>query len=174
MTRAHDEGDVIRVRYTKWGGGDHWSFGGRWLGADAHGVWVQVPIGTPFAKPGKQIAAERHHVILFPHDLPFTAAFYRPLPDDDGQQIATYVDISTVPEWTNDSVTMVDLDLDVIRSGNGDIKVDDEDEFTHHQQLLRYPEHLVALAESSCAARLSEVRGNREPFDQVAAAWLAR
>jgi hypothetical protein len=174
VTRSHRGGGTVQVRYTKWGGGDHWSFDGRWLGMDSFGVWVQVPLGTHFAKPGTQITAERHHVILLPHDLPFTAAFYRPLPEDVGQQIATYVDISTVPMWTGDVVTIVDLDLDVIRSGNGDILVDDEDEFAEHQELLGYPAEIVALAEASCAARLAEVRGGLEPFERVAAAWLAR
>jgi uncharacterized protein len=174
VTRPFAPDVVVHVRYTKWGGGDHWAFDGRLLGDDDHGTWVQVPLGTPLAKPGTQITAERHHVILFPHDRAFTAAFYLPLPNDDGDQIAIYVDVSTVPVWAEGTVTMVDLDLDVIATGRHDVKVDDQDEFALHQVLHGYPAEIVTLAEESCAALFDAVRRRSEPFGEEAAPWLAR
>jgi hypothetical protein len=168
------DGDGVLVRYTKWGGGQHWTLTGHRLGEDEHGVWVAVPIGTVASRPGSAFAAERHHVILFPPDVPCTAAFYQPLPGDGGDQIETYVDISTVPEWRDGEVTMVDLDLDVIRFADGSVVVDDEDEFAEHQVALGYPPEIVALAEQSCAARLAEVRAGTPPYGGVGAAWLRR
>jgi hypothetical protein len=168
------DGGGVTVRYTKWGGGRHWTLRGHRLGEDHHGVWVGVPIGTVASRPGAALAAERHHVILFPPALPCTAAFYQPLPGDGGDQIATYVDISTVPEWRDGEVTMVDLDLDVIRFADGSVVVDDEDEFAEHRVALGYPPEIVALAERSCAERLAEVRAGVAPYGDVGAAWLRR
>src|SRR3954471_5023333 len=150
------DGDVV-VRFTKWGGGAHWALRGHRLGEDDHGVWVAAPIGTELSKPGSRFTAERHHVMLFPRDLASTAAFYQPLPGDGDGEIATYVDITTVPAWDAGEVTMVDLDLDVIRLRDGSVLVDDEDEFAEHQMMLGYPPEVVALASASCAARLAEV-----------------
>jgi uncharacterized protein len=167
------DGDVL-VRFTKWGGAAHWTMYGHRLGEDRYGVWVAAPIGTQLTKPGSQFVAARHHAMLFPRDLPCTAAFYLPLPGDDGEQIATYVDITTIPVWHDSQVTMVDLDLDVILFGDGTVKVDDEDEFAQHQVSLGYPADVVRLATDSCAARLSEVREGQEPYGDVGAAWLRR
>jgi hypothetical protein len=167
------DGDV-RVAFTKWGGGAHWTLRAYRMGEDEHGVWVAVPIGTPASKPGSHSAAARHHVILLPHDLPCTAAFYQPLPGDGDEEIATYVDIATVPEWHDGEVTMVDLDLDVILLRDGSLLVDDEDEFAEHQVSLGYPPEVVTMASESCAARLAEVGGGVEPYGEVGAAWLRR
>ena len=52
---------------------------------------------------------------LFPHDASWAASFY----DSPDQPIATYVDMTTVPEWTGRSVTMVDLDLDLVLGRDG-------------------------------------------------------
>jgi len=167
------DGDV-RVRFTKWGGLPHWELRGHRLGEDAHGVWVGAPIGTVMRRPGVEVVAERHHVMLFPHDLPCTAAFYQPLPGDGELEIATYVDIATVPTWHDGEVTMVDLDLDVILALDGSLIVDDEDEFAEHQVSLAYPPGIVALARESCDARFAEVGAGVEPYGEVGAAWLRR
>jgi uncharacterized protein len=167
------DGDV-RVRFTKWGGREHWRLSGHPLGTDEHGVWVAAPIGTEVTKPGSRFAAERHHVMLFPHDLPCTVAFYQALPGDGDEEIATYVDIATVPEWRDGEVTMVDLDLDVILLRDGSLLVDDEDEFAEHQVSLGYPPEVVTMASESCAARLAEVGEGVEPYGEVGAAWLRR
>jgi hypothetical protein len=52
-----------------------------------------------------------------------------------------YVDITDAPVWpTAHEVTMVDLDLDVVRvRATGAVEVVDEDEFAEHQVSLRLP-----------------------------------
>ena len=57
-----------------------------------------------------------------------------------------YVDITTVPVWAGDTVTAVDLDLDVVRGWTGRVWVDDEDEFAAHRVRYGYPSDLVRLA----------------------------
>ncbi len=163
--------DAVRVRYTKWGGRAHWTLTAHHLGEDEHGVWLAAPVGTELTRPGARELAIRLHVILFPHRLPCTAAFYERLPGDL-TEMATYIDISTVPQWNDGEVTMVDLDLDIIRQHDGTILIDDEDEFAEHQVSLAYPPDVVAMAEESCAARLTELTEGVEPYGVVGQAWL--
>ena len=173
MTGSDLSPDVV-VRFTKWGGSDHWTFRATRIGEDEHGIWVAAPIGTPFARPGMEFTAERNQVFVFPRDRPYTTAFYQPLADDDADHVSLYVDITTVPFWQGDEVTMSDLDLDVVRYADGRVSVEDEEEFVLHQQLLRYPPEVVALAHESVVARLSEVRKASEPFGIVGTDWLRR
>ncbi len=165
-------GTVVQVSYTKWGGAQHWTLVGGWLGEDEHGVWLGAAPGTRLSRPDRSFTATRHHVMLFPRAGAFTAAFYEPLPADRADEIAVYVDITTVPEWRGPSVSMVDLDLDVIGMNDGSVIVDDEDEFVAHQTLLGYPATVVDTARQSCELQLAAVLGRDEPFGTVGFGWL--
>jgi protein associated with RNAse G/E len=74
--------------------------------------------------------------------------------------------MTTPPAWSpdGDHVTMVDLDLDVVRTRTGQVYVDDEDEFAQHQVQLGYPADVVALAQGSCEEVLAAVRAEQAPF----------
>lgn len=63
MIRDVTTGDVL-VRFTKWGGDQHWTLRGHRLGEDGHGVWVAAPIGTEMTRPGVAFAT----VPLWPGD----------------------------------------------------------------------------------------------------------
>jgi protein associated with RNAse G/E len=167
------DGDV-QVRYTKWGARPHWTLRGFRLGEDEHGVWVGAPRGTVMRRPGVEVVAARHHAMLFPRAQPWTAAFYQRLPDDGPEEVAVYVDITTVPVWGSDEVTMVDLDLDVVQVFGGAVHVDDEDEFAEHQVALSYPPEIVALASQSCAEQEARVRAGEAPYGDIGAAWVRR
>ena len=54
-----------------------------------------------------------------------------------------YVDIVAGVTRTESSVTMVDLDLDVIRRRNHEVELLDVDEFQAHQVQLGYPDDLI-------------------------------
>ena len=47
-----------------------------------------------------------------------------------------YIDMSTVPVWDGDTMTAIDLDLDVVRLWDGTVEILDEDEFAEHQVTL--------------------------------------
>lgn len=153
----------------KWGDRPHWEFDAVHLGADEHGTWLGLPRGTPLARPGAAFSTETDQVVLVP-DAGWVATFHAP-----GYAVATYVDITTVPVWDGAVLRCVDLDLDVIRSAEGDVWVDDEDEFAAHRVTYGYPDDVVAAAERGCAAVLDAVLHERAPYDGAAGGrWFAR
>lgn len=166
----------MRVVFRKWGDRPHWEYDAVRLGEDEHGTWIGAAAGTRLSRPGAEFAAPRHFVSLVPTDRPFVATFYDPgwaNVVDSGVDV--YVDITTVPEWDGAVVTMVDLDLDVVRGWTGRVWVDDEDEFADHRVRFGYPADVVRLAASSCEAVHAAVRGGLPPYDGVAGArWLSR
>jgi hypothetical protein len=164
------EGEPIDARFTKWGGGRHWEFPLRCLGVDEHGVWGAGEVGTRLWRPGAGFVSEIGWVTLFPHDRPWAASFY----GSAHQQVDTYVDMTTVPEWSGSSVSMVDLDLDVVLMRDGSLVLDDEDEFEQHRRELGYPAQVVDLARRTADEVLAAVRDGTEPFGAVGASWLDR
>jgi protein associated with RNAse G/E len=165
-------GETVQVRYGKWGGGRHYEFPMSRLGEDEHGVWLGAPEGTTIRRPGYAFASSVEWVCCFARDEGWTAAFH----PRERHDIATYVDITTAPVWTregaSDVVSMVDLDLDVVLLVNGELLIDDEDEFEEHRHSLAYPAEIVTLAKSTTAAVFDAVAAGDEPFHSVGHSWL--
>jgi uncharacterized protein len=165
-------GDPIRVELTKWGDRPHWEFDGVYLGADEHGDWIGFPAGTVMSRPGMEVRPANDQVGLVPaaadRDRAWLATFHAP-----GGTVWTYVDMTSVPRWDGPVVRAVDLDLDVVRPLEGEVYVDDEDEFEEHQVLFGYPAEVIALAEATRDAVLAAVREQRAPFDGAADRWLS-
>lgn len=110
--------------------------------------------------------------MLVPHDDWWLATFY----DDDARRpVDTYVDITTPPIWTDDAVTCVDLDLDVVRRIDATVFIDDEDEFAEHQHTLGYPTEVIDRARASAATVVRGVKADQTPFNRaVAARWITK
>lgn len=161
-------GDALEVRFTKWGGGRHWEFPATYLGRDEHGHWAGCPVGTRLERPEHTFASEFAWVLLLPEGLPWAASFYH----SAEQPISVYVDVTTPPAWSGATVTMVDLDLDVILGRDGSLSVDDEDEFEEHSVSLCYPEEIVALARRSADEVFAAIAAGVEPFLSVGHRWL--
>jgi hypothetical protein len=165
-----EPGTSVRLEMTKWGDRPHWEFAATYLGSDEHGEWIGIPAGTPMARPGAAFVTETAQVGLVPHGVGWVATFIAP-----GYQFATYVDMTSVPWWDGTTCRAVDLDLDVIRGSEGDVLVDDEDEFAEHQVAFGYPTEVITLAEESCAWVLEQVLEERAPFDGASSdRWLDR
>lgn len=167
-------GGAVSARFTKWGGGRHWEWEGVYVGADEWGHWFFTPVGTRFARPGMEAVASNPWVSVVPHDAPWAASFY-----PRAQEVSIYVDATTVGRWSQVGperweVTMVDLDLDVVLTQDGDLFVDDEDEFLEHRVLLGYPEDVVRLAEQSARSVRAAIAAGDEPFGTVGHALLER
>ena len=81
----------------------------------------------------------------------WAATFYEWEDHPDSHDV--YVDVTTVPVWDGPTVTMIDLDLDVVREWSGDVFIDDEDEFADHRQRLGYPAEVVVAAPAAAGAR---------------------
>jgi hypothetical protein len=176
-------GTPVAGRFTKWGGGAHWEWVGRYLGSDEHGHWWYSPPGTRCVRPGADFAEEHGWVSLSPFVGAWAAGFY---PAE--KEVSLYVDMTTEPRWQRRDpaldhwgpegpeweVTMVDLDLDVVLLRDGHLYVDDEDEFEEHALALGYPADVVALAERTRDEVFDAVASGREPFASVGHAWLRR
>ena len=91
---------------------------------------------------------------------------------NEGGDFEIYVDIATPPRWDGDRVTMIDLDLDVVRHRDGRTLVLDEDEFDEHRVSLGYPPDLVDRARTTTAAVFLDVERRIPPFDATGAQWL--
>jgi len=162
--------DTVRVVYRKYDGVLHWHLSGRRLGSDEHGVWVGCRAGTVGQRGNEpSVIWDFPHVMLFPYDAWWTAIFNAP-----PKRTEIYCDIATVPEWDGDEVTMIDLDLDVIRRRDGSVEIDDEDEFAEHQIRYGYPPAVIAQAQKSCDWLATAVADGTEPFANTYRAWLAK
>lgn len=160
----------VRVAARKWPDRPHWEHTAVLLGEDDHGVWVGAPVGTRMSRPGAAFYIDQRQVSLVPRDAAFLASFYGP---GGSAHCDVYVDITTVPVWSGDTVTAVDLDLDVVRGWTGRVWVDDEDEFAARRVRHAYPPDLVRLAATSCDEVLDAVHAGRPPYDGVAPrAWF--
>ena len=159
----------VAMRYTKWGGIDHWHFELEPLGQDEFGRWFFGRKGLIQQRGAEPPMLHPHDfVLLVPAEGCWTAYFNA----EDDMEI--YVDVTTRPVLDGDTVTAVDLDLDVVRYVDGRVEVLDEDEFAEHQVQLAYPAELISQARATCDWLVGAVSSRAEPFGQAGAAWLAR
>jgi protein associated with RNAse G/E len=159
----------VRVVYRKYDGALHWNFTMYRLGADEHGDWLGVPANCTSRRGTEPpVVFAEPYALLVPDGHWWTAMF-----NDPPARTEIYCDITTVPQWTSPAeVTMVDLDLDVIRRRDGTVFIDDEDEFTDHQVRYAYPPDVIAAARRSADDLLTRVRANAEPFATTHRDWL--
>jgi protein associated with RNAse G/E len=159
----------MKVVYRKYGGSLHWHHSGRLLGEDEHGTWVGCAAGTAGRRGDEPpVVWESAFVLLFPRDAWWTAVF-----NAEPREPEIYCDVTTVPEWRDGEVTMVDLDLDVLRFRDGRLHLDDEDEFAEHQVRYAYPDEIISQAERSAAWLMKAVGGATGPFGGAHERWLS-
>jgi protein associated with RNAse G/E len=161
--------DEVKVVYRKYDGSLHWHATLRRLGEDEHGVWLFSPADTIWQRGHEPPALIKHaQLSLYPRDAWWVAGFNCP-PGD----LTHYVDITDVPSWPSpNEVTMVDLDLDVVRRrATGEVLIVDEDEFEEHQIRYGYPPDVIAAARA-CAEWLADAVTTREPFLSAYRHWL--
>ena len=142
------------------------------LGEDEWGTWLGVPVGTEvdYVSAGFTRADEHRGVRLIPRDGWFTALFFAPT-----RALEMYCDITAPATWTGTAqVTMVDLDLDVIRTRRGKVDLLDEDEFAAHQVSYGYPAEVVRQATDAAQQVLAACRDRAEPFGSHYVSWFDR
>ncbi|MGH7921062.1 MAG: DUF402 domain-containing protein [Candidatus Dormibacteraceae bacterium] len=162
---AEEKAGVV-ADYRKWPDAQHYRFTAERLGEDDYGVWLGMRAGTGYRGP-RVGTFTTHNVLLVPRDAWWTAKF-RPAT----YEVPVYVDVCTPARWHGNRMTAIDLDLDVLRLGDGEIRVDDEDEFALHQVELRYPGWLIQAAVRSAGEVRSMVQRRVEPFGRAYKSWL--
>jgi uncharacterized protein len=162
----------VRVVYTKYDGSLHWHSTNRYLGEDEYGIWVGARARS-ISRRGSEppVVIEEPYVQLIRAGEWWTALF-----NAEPARTEIYCDISTPPRWPSDrEVTMVDLDLDVVRMRETrQVLVLDEDEFAEHQVRYAYPADVIRRAEQAAAWLRDAISANAEPFATGYRDWLTK
>ena len=163
-------GQWVTMERYKWPDRPHYRHRGQIQGEDEHGVWLAIA-PQPFYR-GDVVMFDAEHWVaqLVPHSGDWWAAFFHP----NALRFDTYADIGTAPVWRGDDhVSMVDLDLDVIRiCDTGEVQIIDEDEFAEHSVLYDYPPDVSAAALVAAENVRSLMATGHAPFDGSAQRWL--
>ncbi len=161
--------DTVEVDFRKWDGSRHWQFAMYRLGEDEHGLWLWSPAGSDMQRGDEPMRKSKAvNIKLIPDNKWWTAIWTWQHRTD------LYIDIITPPTWNGSTVTMVDIDLDVMRWSDGRVEVVDEDEFEQHRVEMEYPERLVDTARATAARMAVAVEARHEPFGDVGDAWMKK
>lgn len=159
--------DRVRIDFRKYPDSTHWQYDLLPLAEDDYGHWLWGPPGTRAQRAEEPaITFDYTNVKLVSHD--WWAAMWSTTGEPE-----IYVDICTPAVWSEGRVTMVDLDLDVVRLRSGAIHLLDEDEFAEHQVALAYPPELIEGALSAAERVRAMLLAREEPFASAGDARLA-
>ena len=161
--------DVVRVRYRKYDGSAHRDYPARRLADDQHGTWLGVEAGTASIYHGQPSVEQIPFVLLVPRGAWWTAMFNPPPRTSE-----VYCDITTPARWEDDTVHIIDLDLDAVRRrDSGRVELRDEDEFADHRLRFGYPDEVVTHAEAAAEWLYDALGDGTEPFATAFKKWLA-
>ncbi|TWD83848.1 hypothetical protein FB561_5017 [Kribbella amoyensis] len=161
--------EMVRTLFRKFDGTPHRLMESLDLGEDEHGLWVGSRPGDRAQRAdGSWISVDHTRVRLFPRGQWWSALF-----NDEPHPTRIYCDIIMPAEFGVESVTAVDLDLDVRLYRDGTVKVMDEDEFRTHREAYGYPPQVVATAQAACAWVVDHI-DSAEPFRSVYEHYLQR
>jgi protein associated with RNAse G/E len=164
--------DEVHVVFRKFDGKLHRRAVELHLGEDEWGTWLGVPVGTEvdYVSAGFSRVDEHRGVRLIPRAGWYTALFFAPT-----RELEMYCDITAPATWTGmTQVTMVDLDLDVIRTHRGKVNLLDQDEFAVHQVSYGYPADVIRQATHTADQVVTASRNRTEPFGTHYAGWFDR
>ncbi len=166
----------MRIQYLKHPGTPHWRHDPMLpLGEDEHGLWLGANEKTWLKKGEVPIPVTLHERGFF-CTAPFVqlivpGGWWSLIFNGDDRDLTHYIDVVTPAVITEGVVTMVDLDLDVIRNQDGEVLLDDEDEFLLHKDRLDYPPLWVDKARATAAELAVALERLDEPFATVCRAW---
>lgn len=162
---------AVQLVYTKYDGSLHWHLTMRLLGEDEHGIWLGAPRPTTMRKGDNPLVVlDYASVSLIPRNGWWTASF-----NDEPASTEIYCDITSTARWTGTGeVTMVDLDLDVLRMRDGAVLLVDADEFAEHRVRYGYPADVVAAAERAASWLNEALADGTEPFATEYRRYLAQ
>jgi protein associated with RNAse G/E len=139
----------------------------RVLDEDEWGTWLWTPPGSTARRGHDPVKMFNHlNVKLIAPDQWWTAIW------NDSGSYDLYVDIITPAAWNRDRVTMIDLDLDLVRLADKSVIIADEDEFAAHQLDYAYPQAVIDKAWNVAEELKSRISAGDEPFTAVGAARM--
>lgn len=160
---------AIEVRGFKWPRRPTAVAVARLLGEDVFGRWLGVAKDDPWraADRSRSGVFETSFVKVVPSGAFWTACFNPVDPVVD-------VDIVLPVRWIDDALEEVDLELDILRSADGSVRVRDREEFDRVREAWAMPGEIAVRAEETCARVRALVESGAEPFGSVGRAWLSR
>jgi uncharacterized protein len=168
--------DRLELRFTKWDGRPHRRYSTRVLGSDEYGLWVvtddQSVVTWGDGSRGRFPAVA---LTWIPPDAAWWTVSWTTDRDSDGSEpVDVYGNISAPGQRDNTGITLIDLDLDVVSSGDG-FQIVDYDDFERNAQEMTYPQPLIRKAVASAEELLQILRtGEIEPLATVHSSWLRR
>jgi uncharacterized protein len=170
--------DLI-VEYLKWPDSLHYRTGMTLLGEDEAGVWVGSVGGAQVQRGnGARFPSSADAVTLFPADQAWAARWYAQQAGfGRAARFRCYVDIATPATRVSNVLRLVDLDLDVALTWDGEVVGLDEDEFACNRVLLGYPEPIIKQACEAFSDVKVRLASQLFPFDGSAdrytTAWFS-
>lgn len=156
----------MRVEYLKWPDRPHYTAEMLRID-DGVRLWGRMfQAGHSLRASGDKYPTVRDSLTLFQPGVWYTARWYRSRAEGERTRAARfscYVDITTPPVVTADGIRLVDLDLDVALTWDGDVVVLDEDEFAERSP--GYPGDVVQAARLATAEVVRKLTGRQSPFD---------
>jgi protein associated with RNAse G/E len=159
----------VRLERHKYPDIAHYEYDATHLGDDEHGSWFWAPSDNVVRRGGEELFRTRSpSLYLVPVDKPWMVWFAPQSPQFD---FNVYVDVGTAPVRERGRITMIDLDLDVVRDDDGVVRVLDEDELELHRVQYGYPPELVDHARAVTSEVVALLERNEEPFATVWRRW---
>lgn len=160
---------TIEIRNMKWPRQPTSRSIGRFLGEDEFGRWIGFMKDDPWqsgdgARTGVYLSS---FVLVVPRVAHWTACFNAADPVVD-------VDIVMPVSWVDDVVEIVDMELDVLRNADGQVRIRDRDEFERTRAAWAMPNDIAVQIESACEHLRDWVERGVEPFGSAGHAWLSR
>ena len=164
--------DAVEVVLRKYDERPHRRTTARRLGEDEFGTWLGTPAGSivSYSYGNKQPEATRHAAVrVIPPGQWWCAIFFAEPSSRD-----VYCDIIAPARWESPAeVTLIDLDLDVIRfRADGRVELEDEDEFRQNSAAYGYPPEVVARATATAQELRAALTADAEPFATRWRQWL--
>lgn len=156
----------MEFTFRKWDGTPHWVHHELLLGVDDCGTWIGQRKGWTSTRPGRTFVADAPNVSVCAEGAGWIATFFGA---ERAGGLRIYVDL--VADLRLDTMSAIDMDLDVIL-GEGGVTIVDQDEFADHRALMSYPDDVAARVERDAHEVARMIAAGEPPFDGRADAWL--
>ncbi len=161
----------VEFQWRKYDDSPHWVHQTFFLGTDEFGYWFGQRSKSYSFRPGLSYTTETDTVMMVSLDGDHVAKFF---PDGRDDKLLVYVDLAHDVKWNPESntVTGIDMDLDVIKTSDRGVWVEDIDEFHDHKVFYNYAEDVIKHVWAKSVTIESELNSQVKAFDGRANNWL--
>ncbi|MFS0726829.1 DUF402 domain-containing protein [Paenibacillus sp. 1P07SE] len=141
----------------------HYEWSGEWV--EQNDDYVMV-----LCKPGRKLVHHTKNNVFTINNTSLELFFLKEwytvaIGIEEGKVVSYYCNVAMPSLVTDEGISFVDLDLDLIKGPGGDWQVVDEDEFAANSVAFGYSAELQSSARIALARLLERARSGRFPFD---------